>query len=479
MKKIKNIIKDRFLISLVVIMFFIFFYNLFYSFRMEPNYNYDSDFGRDLLRMYEILNGKPTLIGPQLSVAGLHMAPYSYYIFAPFLFMGGYDHRFVLVANALFFIGGFVFLYIFLQKNWGKLYTFLSLIWIITTPYIILSARSEGNAFSYLFLLLILYFLVLLIKKISTIKHFIFALFEGIVINFHPINSILIVWIHITKIIKTKEKTITKFKNLFVVVIGIVITFIPIFLFDLRHNFIISKYLFDAIKYNKFFGNNKLQFSFDLLFNLNLYTSSLIFITLIGILILVIFAFSRNFKKNKYLSVYLWIAVLNVLFLFFLREGAVHYFFPIILFLQVLYLLINFSDKYRYVFLSLLILVNLIFFPTHLYKPARNLKSIENNFFALLKEKSLPKNSLNVILLNQTHLSKVGYEYRFLLKKNKYDIDDEYSYVKSKRLLLVSEMGDIDWEKETSWEFEQFGDKTLINTYKITPFTYYLFKKAQ
>ena len=86
---------------------------------------------------------------------------------------------------------------------------------------------------------------------------------------------------------------------------------------------------------------------------------------------------------------------------------------------------------------------------------------------------------MNVILLNQTHLSKVGYEYRFLLKKNKYDIDDEYSYVKSKRLLLVSEMGDIDWEKETSWEFEQFGDKTLINTYKITPFTYYLFKKAQ
>ena len=126
-----------------------------------------------------------------------------------------------------------------------------------------------------------------------------------------------------------------------------------------------------------------------------------------------------------------------------------------------------------------MILVNLIFFPTHLYKPARNLKSIENNFFALLKEKSLPKNSLNVILLNQTHLSKVGYEYRFLLKKNKYDIDDEYSYVKSKHLLLVSEMGDIDWEKETSWEFEQFGDKTLINTYKITPFTYYLFKKAQ
>ena len=93
MKKIKNIIKDRFLISLVVIMFFIFFYNLFYSFRMEPNYNYDSDFGRDLLRMYEILNGKPTLIGPQLSVAGLHMAPYSYYIFAPFLFMGGYDYK--------------------------------------------------------------------------------------------------------------------------------------------------------------------------------------------------------------------------------------------------------------------------------------------------------------------------------------------------------------------------------------------------
>ena len=110
------------------------------SFRMPPSYNNDSDFGRDLLRMYEILHGKLTLIGPQLSFAGLHMAPYSFYIFAPFLLLANYDHRILFYVNGFVFLLGFIALFIFLKKKWGKNFAFLSVLWLLTTPYLILSA---------------------------------------------------------------------------------------------------------------------------------------------------------------------------------------------------------------------------------------------------------------------------------------------------------------------------------------------------
>ena len=107
------------LLLLIVISSSIIFFKISSSHRMPPDYNYDSDFGRDLLRMYEILQGKFTLIGPQLNFAGLHMAPYYFYIFAPFLLMSNFDHRILFYVNGLFFLLGFLVLFLFFKKKWG------------------------------------------------------------------------------------------------------------------------------------------------------------------------------------------------------------------------------------------------------------------------------------------------------------------------------------------------------------------------
>lgn len=124
-----------FLALIVLVSSTLFFFRVSSSFRMPPSYNYDSDLGRDLLRMYEILHGKITLIGPQLSFAGLHMAPYYFYIFAPFIFLAGFDHRILFYTNGLIFILGFLILFFFLRKRLGNNFAFLSVLWLITTPY--------------------------------------------------------------------------------------------------------------------------------------------------------------------------------------------------------------------------------------------------------------------------------------------------------------------------------------------------------
>ena len=218
-----------YLILLTIISSLIIFFKVTSSFRMFSGYNYDSDFGRDLLRMYEILHGKFTLIGPQLSFAGLHMAPYSYYLFAPFLFLGNFDHRALFFANGSLFMIEFFILFLLLKNRWGKNYSFLSILWLITTPYIILSSRSPGNAFSYIIFLFFIFYILFYKKNISTKLHFIIGIIEGLIINFHPINILVTTPLHIGTIAMQKsESFIQKVKKIIFSLIGTELTFLPL-----------------------------------------------------------------------------------------------------------------------------------------------------------------------------------------------------------------------------------------------------------
>lgn len=87
--------------NLITIIFFLFILIIF-LYRVVFSYNYDSDFGRDLMWMYDILHGKITLLGPKLSFGGYYVGPYYYYIFAPFLFLSGYSPNLVIIANSFF-----------------------------------------------------------------------------------------------------------------------------------------------------------------------------------------------------------------------------------------------------------------------------------------------------------------------------------------------------------------------------------------
>lgn len=468
-------------LTLIVLASSVFFFlRVESSFRMPPSYNYDSDFGRDLLRMYEILHGKLTLIGPQLSFAGLHMAPYSFYIFAPFLFLASFDHRILFYVNGAIFLVGFVMLFLFLKKNCDKNYAFLSVLWLLTTPYLILSARTTGNAFSYLPLFIFIVLVLFYKDKISNKQHFLIGLLEGIIINFHPINLSIMVPLHIGKIIfLTKESVGKKIKSGLVALLGIGASFSPIALFELKHDFVITKSLLNPIYYSQYFGSGKVGSSsiIQTINEMHSATSASIPFSMFGLLIINILLFTK-IKRDRRNILFFVVGLFNVMFLVLLKQGAVHYFLPTLLLLQLFLLIQAHELKFKYAFLVMLIGLNLLFFPVRLYQPSRNLTQIESNFKTITKTNFLPRENLNVILINETHLSKVGYEYRYLLKKHNYVIDDEYSYNQSKYLLVVDEGSTVkDFKTENSWEFDQFGNKTLVGSMKVNGATYFLFKK--
>lgn len=458
----------------------LYFMSIDSSFRMPPSYNYDSDFGRDLLRMYEILHGKLTLIGPQLSFAGLHMAPYSFYIFAPFLFLANYDHRALFYVNGSIFLFGFVALFLFLKRTWDNNFAFLSVLWLLTTPYLILSARTPGNGFSYLILFIFVILTLFYKNKVSNKQHFGIGLLEGVIINFHPINLLIAVPLHLGRIIfLTKASVNQKIKSGLVALFGMGATFAPVALFELKHDFVIMKSLLNPTYYLQYFGSGKVGSSsiIQTLNEMHSATSALIPFSMFGLASVNILLLTR-IKKDRKNILFFVVGLFNVLFVVLLKQGAVHYFLPTLLLLQLLLVIQTHEFRFKYAFLAMLIGINLLFFPVRLYQPSRNLTQTETNFKTITKANFLPRENLNVILINETHLSKVGYEYRYLLKKYNYSVDDEYSYNLSRYLLVIDEGSTVkDFKNEKSWEFDQFGEKTLIRSHKANGTTFFVFKK--
>ena len=323
-KKLRLTKKDIFpLVVLMIISSLIIFFRISTSFRMASSYNYDSDFGRDLLRMFEILHGKITLIGPQLSFAGLHMAPYYFYIFAPFLLLSNFDHRIIFYVNGFFFLLGFLIFFLCFKKKWVKSYSFLSVLWFLTTPYIIFAARSPGNGFSYLILLILVISLLFYKNIISKKLHFFIGILEGIIINFHPINILVIFPLHIGRIILIEKKSFwEKTKDIFLALFGISITFSQIALFELKHNFVIIKSLLNPEYYQKYFDTAKAGTStlLQTFLSLNKITSSLISISMLGLLFLNIVLLYK-IKKDKKIVLFFFTALLNVIFLFLFLQN--------------------------------------------------------------------------------------------------------------------------------------------------------------
>lgn len=392
---------------LTSILFFIFFFRLTDSFRMPPMYNYDSDFGRDLLVMEKINQGKFTLVGPQFSFAGLRLSPYHFYLFAPFLLIG--DYRMVIYANALIFLAGLILVFILLSKKTNVLTAFLAVIWIATTSYIILSARSPGNAFSYLIFLLIYLFYIFNAKKLSLKISMILGFTAGIFINYHPMSTVSAVLPFVVLLYFYKDILKNKLLYAGIFTFSLLVSFMPVLLFDLKHQFVITKSVFSE----------------------------------------------RAFEFGGW---------------------APHYSLPIFILFQVIFIIIIAKFRYTYLILSFLIFINLIYFPFKLYKPARNLNDTEKKFSQIITKMNLPKNHFNIILINDTYLSAVGYEYRYLLTKRGYQLDDEYSYRNSKYLLLIAE-NNKDIESFKSWEMDEFGRKKIINKSQIDNMSVFLYAK--
>jgi hypothetical protein len=445
---------------------------------MPPEYNYDSDFGRDLWMTEKIAQGKFTLIGPQFSFSGLRLAPYHFYVFAPVLYVFD-SYKAVVYANGLLFIAALVLTFIIIRQNYGSLYSFLAVVWITTSSYYLLAARSPGNAFTYLAFYLVYLAYIFTARRIGVLATTVLGLVAGVMVNYHPVNALVVVAPFLVKEIFVKDKFLKyKIVSIFNFLFSFALTFLPVVLFDFKHGFVLSR---------SFFGPKQADFitgayiksigTISHMIELNNISFTWIPVTGLGLFAIIILCHFET-RKKELKGWFVTVVTIVLLFLVFGRTIA-HYFFPTIMFLQ---LMVVFFVKEIYrskLVMVALVALNLIFFPLRFYASARNLDQVEKDFNTAAKKIDMPLSGINTLLVNETHLSAPGYEYRYLLTKNGYQVDDEYSYNSSKYLLLVSEKGETDWQNTKNWEMEQFGNKRLMGKTKVNGTVYYLFSHPE
>lgn len=471
----------RYIFPLLIflILTIIFSYKLFYSFNFHP------DFARDIYDILSIVQGKFSLIGPKLSFGGFYSGPFYYYLFAPIFYISRLNPNSLLIMNVFFFSAAPVIFYLLAQKKDNHFSVFLSSLIIGLSPIYITSSRGPWNGSTYLPFLLVfmswLYFNDFNGRRISLIFLGFLGGFIGS-IHFVSLGPIFIAFAYLWFILKDKRYIVF-------FLLGFVLAFSPLLIFEVRHGFIMTKNTFIVGSYKTFVENNnipnavsgKKNFLANIFFlgdRLSAQIGINIFLFM-GTLIFGLMAVKKNKEKIfpiMAISLFLFYALI-------LRyQFGSHYLFPItILFL---FILVNLLIKTRYkIILLLLLVLELFSFPKNIYsKSGRTAGTYETRVMYVIKNNLISKtDSFNIVQISKDYgvYVPVGHEYRFFFKKNGYNPKSETEYSSSNILLIFSEIKNFDIKNLSNWEVGQFGIGYLSHptTYQIDGSVLYLIKK--
>lgn len=343
-----------------------------YFFALVSSYNYDSDFGRDINDISKIASGDFTLLGPKLSFGGIHAGPYYYYLFTPAIVLFKNQPQSMLYLNASIFIVIFLIIY--------KFFGWRPDLYLSTLPLVIYSARSPGNAFSYISLLVLSLLLFPRVLKLNKpLIWLIYGFVAGVIINFHLINLVIFGTLFISCIIYfVYHKQYKNIVNIFIAGFGIIIAFSPLILFEITHNFVQIRNTFIDQSYKAFtdntnLSNNPLVTSSNPIINLwflQNYFSSWSGLPFILLFLANILLFIKTKPKSNSQTIIFFTSIISYLIFAIIAQSqlAFHYFFPFIIITAIS--IINLLPKNNHTIIYALIISNLIFFPTSFYKPA-------------------------------------------------------------------------------------------------------------
>ncbi len=229
-----------FLLSLVIV-FLIFIF--FRTYNLEGRLGFGWDQERDIIAVKEILSGDLKLIGPRVyGPAGFFLPPYFFYILAPFYFAGNLNPFsviwFIAASSVLFFILSFkIITQVFNQKT--ALF-FLGL-WAVNPLAISIDTIAWNPIFVPLLFLAVIYFFYISLKTLSDKNIFLLGLFFGFGVSFHL--QFIFIFPMLLPIFYNifNNRDPAKFLKF---LIGAIIPFLPILIFDLRHDFLNFKQIF-------------------------------------------------------------------------------------------------------------------------------------------------------------------------------------------------------------------------------------------
>lgn len=407
--------------------------------RLTTSFAPDTDFTRDLYRVYQISQGKLSLIGPPLTV-GLFSGPYYHYLFVPALVLSR------LSENSFLFFNSFLFA---LALGIGYLITKSKLIPLAVglSPFYLLSARHPGNGFTYLPILLLIILVILAKNTFSRLNLLVLGVLVGICANMHPISLTALAPILMFLYFKIAHK-----KSLFYLALTAMLTCAPLALFELKNHFLLI--------------NESSQINIPTSLNLIMgQISQYLGIGAIWISLACVFlAFVLKNNASKLLAV-LSLSSLWIVIVVLTRKYEPHYLLPVLtLLLTSLVWLLNKSRMALAILL--LIIFALISFPKKIYTPAgKSLAYYQSSAnFILSQQLILPGELFNLVHIQDAkHAVVAGDIYRFMLSKNSFRPQQVTQYSHIHKLLIISELPTLIPDNLRIWEVSEFAGENLVS----------------
>lgn len=450
-----------------------------FTFRIDISTIYHSDFARDLYEILKIAQGNLTLLGPKLTFGGLYNAPYYFYLFVPVFLLSGFSILSINFFNAFLFacaIGYFSKKALEKYSLWKGI---AAAICISTINLYIFASRSPSNANTYIAFLLILLTYIQFESINGKWKLLFIGFMYGVIMNFDLAAAILFPSLLILIVYKIQDK-----KTALLFVLGTIISFLPLVLFEIKHSFILIRNTFIEKSYLAWIDSKNISGGATGKKNIleNIFFMShemkpfLSINPLIGyIAFIAIYFFEKRSRSRLFLLLngFFSLFILSALIRF---QFASHYIFPTAFFLFFTLIILLLESRFS-IFLVFIIIMSVVYFPTHLYKQSDITARPFEKAVKFSIEKHLVEKNTRFNIVHIAHPNGIiGFEYRYFFQKYGYIPLSEFEYDKSDILLIFTERKNFHPSQLNSWEIEQFGRKYINRTEEFTVGSIHIYK---
>jgi len=205
------------------------------------NFIFNMDNARDMVDVREMVVLKHfRLIGPNSAIEGVFNGPGWYYLLSiPFVFSGGNPYASILMEIMLWALGGWFLLK--LVARWGTFSVIMvGSIWIASN-FILLSSQYAFNPNPVIFLTpVLIYLLEKYLEKGEKKTSILLFLLTGLFLHFEMAAGIFILPFILVSIFFLNKKLL-KGMSLWIGLAAFILTLVPQFLFELKHDFFMTK----------------------------------------------------------------------------------------------------------------------------------------------------------------------------------------------------------------------------------------------
>jgi 4-amino-4-deoxy-L-arabinose transferase-like glycosyltransferase len=254
-------------------------------FRIDQILNFNYDQGRDALVIWDLIHShKFFLIGPTTGLPGIFRGPFYYYLIAPFYLLGKGSPVWPAVMLAVLSVIALALMYYLAKKIGGVITGFIALILGTFSFEIIYAARWLSNPTPMLLLSMILVWMMFLIQNRKKWAWIVLSFILGLSffhfgssgeLFYFPAVAIFAVWIISCQ--GFGRKSSLNWKVIFYSAGAFLFTFLPLFIFNLKHGNILANNVSGQVEGGKSFGVSNWQFVLDRLSLVWTYFSALLF----------------------------------------------------------------------------------------------------------------------------------------------------------------------------------------------------------